>query len=311
MTIIPTITEIHRREFVVDLTQADVDRLIADAVRAACGLDADHEVEIDDSGERIRVTAVEIIEQAQTRPAEAASPSAATLGHKNQTQALSGPQDRSLTLSGDDERPRSALGDMRPWTIEEDALVMELSNRGFTASGIGERIWRTTKAVEKRRARLRKEAMTAKPGDDENPQDQPQPQENKADEAGLPVAEAQPEAASIQVEKINTGPAQAVAPATGLDLTDQPAWFREINAHLNALGNKSPWTPGADVALVESLMRGAPAEVISDELGVDIAAFRARFVALTPGCVDNYGRRRVTIEDQQRLLQVLRARAGA
>ncbi|WP_444429779.1 hypothetical protein ACTTAM_15720 [Rhodobacter capsulatus] len=42
---------------------------------------------------------------------------------------------------------------------------------------------------------------------------------------------------------------------------------------------------------------------------MEVRTMRERFVQLTPDCVDRHGRRKVTVEDQARLLTVLRARA--
>lgn len=87
-----------------------------------------------------------------------------------------------------------------------------------------------------------------------------------------------------------------------------PAWFRAIDATLTALGYKGGFTPAIDLAIVECIAGQNSPEVVADELGMEVRTMRDRFVQLTPDCVDHKGRRKVTVEDQQRLLTVLRAR---
>lgn len=83
----------------------------------------------------------------------------------------------------------------------------------------------------------------------------------------------------------------------------KPAWWRQIEAHLNALGHVSPWTPALDLALVEGLAQGTPKNLLADQLGVEVSAIKQRFIALTPDGV--------TINAQAQLLEVLRAWAEA
>ncbi|ETD89932.1 hypothetical protein U713_07350 [Rhodobacter capsulatus YW2] len=89
----------------------------------------------------------------------------------------------------------------------------------------------------------------------------------------------------------------------------RPAWFREIDATLTAIGYRGGFTPAIDLAIVECIAGQDAPEVVADELGMEVRTMRDRFVQLTPDCVDRHGRRKVTVEDQQRLLEVLRARA--
>lgn len=134
----------------------------------------------------------------------------------------------------------------------------------------------------------------------------PEAPASPADEGPEPVAQVLPEEAPV------AGGAPNVAPAAApFSNAPRPAWWREIEAVLNALGHKAPWTPELDLALVQGLTSGTPIEVLADELGVERAAIRARFVAMTPGCVDRRGARSVSFEAQQHLIEVLRDRAGA
>ncbi|ETD02902.1 hypothetical protein U717_04320 [Rhodobacter capsulatus R121] len=93
------------------------------------------------------------------------------------------------------------------------------------------------------------------------------------------------------------------------DTAPRPAWFREIDATLTAIGYRGGFTPAIDLAIVECIAGQNAPEVVADELGMEVRTMRERFVQLTPDCVDRHGRRKVTVEDQARLLTVLRARA--
>ena len=104
----------------------------------------------------------------------------------------------------------------------------------------------------------------------------------------------------IKVPAVATAPEKPVAIMA--DPT-KPAWWRALDAHLNALGYCDGWTKQFDLDLVEGLAAGKPPMLIADELGKEIGQVKGRFIALLPEAV--------TIEGQGRLLQVLRARAEA
>ncbi len=108
-----------------------------------------------------------------------------------------------------------------------------------------------------------------------------------------PVAAPKPEVAHA------VAPPAAVAPPFE---PGKPAWRRKIESYLDFIGNKAPWTAALDLALVEGLAKGVAKELLADQLGVEIGAIKARFIALTP---DGPG-----IEYQKNLLTVLRERAG-
>lgn len=99
-----------------------------------------------------------------------------------------------------------------------------------------------------------------------------------------------------------------VAASAATEAAPRPAWFREIDAMLTAIGYRGGFTPAIDLAIVECIAGQDAPEVVADELGMEVRTMRERFVQLTPDCVDRHGRRKVTVEDQQRLLTVLRAR---
>lgn len=110
-----------------------------------------------------------------------------------------------------------------------------------------------------------------------------------------PAATAEPAPASMPVPP-------------GSDAGKCPVWWQEIEANLNALGNKAPWTRHADLMLVEGLMAGRTLIEVADDIGVDAGAAKARFEVLTPTDQrDRHGRRLVSLDQQQQLLRVLRS----
>lgn len=90
------------------------------------------------------------------------------------------------------------------------------------------------------------------------------------------------------------------APKPVEDRIVRPAWWHEVEDLLKSIGNKGGWTPARDLELVESLSNGAPAPLVADQLGVEVGAVKARFIALTPDGS--------SWDIQSRLIQVLRAK---
>lgn len=77
------------------------------------------------------------------------------------------------------------------------------------------------------------------------------------------------------------------------------------DAHLEAVGNDAPWTAQADLALVESLMRGDGVTFVADKMKIDLSHARDRWKALY-----NHGGE-VSFENQGKLLAAIRRRIGA
>jgi hypothetical protein len=71
------------------------------------------------------------------------------------------------------------------------------------------------------------------------------------------------------------------APVAGGDLTNLSHAQKLVLAHLRALGNKPPFDPATDLALVEALATGAKTPEVAADLGLDTQAVIARFAALT------------------------------
>lgn len=93
------------------------------------------------------------------------------------------------------------------------------------------------------------------------------------------------------------------------DLSDKPRWWRETNARLAGLGYAEPHTALSDYDLVRTLSMGCRLTVCALLLDMDVPTLRKRWDALTDPMRDEDGR--LSFEAQQRLLQVLRHRAGA
>lgn len=103
------------------------------------------------------------------------------------------------------------------------------------------------------------------------------------------------------VEKAPVQAAETPAPAP-TSAAEAPAWFRKIAAHLNAVGNKAPWSPKNDLALAEAVDRGDDWSLIADALGIERGDVRKRWVQLTPD-----GQNKGQITD---LIAVLKSRIG-
>jgi hypothetical protein len=89
----------------------------------------------------------------------------------------------------------------------------------------------------------------------------------------------------------------------------EPVWHAPIDRHLTTLGYSGGWSAGLDLDLVEGLSKGIKLGMLATDLGLDTSALKSRFTALTACVRDDFGM--MTIEQQKRLLTVLRSRAPA
>lgn len=207
------------------------------------------------------------------------------------------PKDAEGVASGHDEA--SGPGDAGPgptkplpplWTEEEDQKAIEMKIAGHTAREIAEALGRPVAGTGFRLSKKLKGRI----------KDAEQAQKRKNSEtAGKPEKVDSEAAGQGGAEGAEDAPAPKPAPAFD---TSSPLWFRQIDAVLNCIGYKAPWSPELDLALVEGLAKGTPKPVLADELGVEAGDIKQRFFVLTPDG-------RPTVEEQQRLLQVLRHRA--
>lgn len=82
----------------------------------------------------------------------------------------------------------------------------------------------------------------------------------------------------------------------------RPHWWGEIEARLADLGNDGPWTPSADLMLIERMVRGEAHRTLATRLRVTVPAMLARFDAIWPPQSRGGG--------PARLIEVLSARAA-
>lgn len=99
-----------------------------------------------------------------------------------------------------------------------------------------------------------------------------------------------------------------IAPAPAFDPVP-PAWWREAQNNLNALGYRRPFTATFDLQLVEELQRGTRLDVLAADTMISALDLKNRWRALL-SCVGTSEGTKPTLEEQQRLLQILRHRAG-
>ncbi|MDD8022443.1 MAG: hypothetical protein PHX82_04980 [Paracoccaceae bacterium] len=207
-----------------------------------------------------------------------------------------------------------------PWTEAECRNAKRWRAEGLTARMIAERLGRPLAATQVKLSSLKDSPAAAKA---KAPQKVPAAPATKfeakndkstmlgGERGGLQLhvlAEKAPVQAAVSAGAPSAGPAAEAKPAPVAPITaraptetTRPGWWVELNAQLNALGYRDGWSVARDLELVEGLASGSPAALVADQLGVEVGALKARFIALTPDGV--------TIEGQTRLLQVLRDRA--
>ncbi|MEH6776267.1 MAG: hypothetical protein V7668_20250, partial [Cereibacter changlensis] len=100
-----------------------------------------------------------------------------------------------------------------------------------------------------------------------------------------------------------------VSAAVTAEKQAEPVWHAPIDRHLTTLGYSGGWSAGLDLDLVEGLSKGIKLGMLATDLGLDTSALKSRFTALTACVRDDFGM--MTIEQQKRLLTVLRSRAPA
>lgn len=163
------------------------------------------------------------------------------------------------------------------WSAGEILTAKKMLRAGRTGREIATELQRTLSSVSFKCSKLRKglDAKTPNPAAAGS-----KPSDPAAPAPGASAPVSPPEAAP--------GP--------------RPRSERELQARLDRLGNPDPWTPQADLQLVEGLARGGIAAA-ADTLRLTKDDCRERFKALHPGAL--------TIEGQAELLKVLRSRASA
>jgi len=123
---------------------------------------------------------------------------------------------------------------------------------------------------------------------------------------GIPLAAQHVTVTEEPHQEAEPNPAAPTATAS-----ERPLWWVAIEAELEQIGYSAGWTAECDLWLVEAFANGTPIEATCDALGVDAKTARARFITLTPNCVNSRGARSVTPDRSNKLIHVLRARAAA
>lgn len=210
----------------------------------------------------------------------------------------------SLFVARFSAQSRGATG--LPWTEEEVARAKDLLRQGKPASAIADDLGRPRPGTEQKLKALRKE-MLAEEAARATPEagNSPDPAEPKVSAKAVAAPVPSPVVAPVAAPApAKPDPAPVAAPAPIEERVIRPAWWQEIEDLLKSIGSKGGWTPAMDLELVEALTRGGVQwPVLADQLGVEIGAARARFIALTPDGA--------TAERQARLIQVLRAKVDA
>lgn len=162
------------------------------------------------------------------------------------------------------------------------------------------------------------EVVVEMPGGDQGGLQQHRPAEQDPVQAveavkqdAAPTAEARPEVDAPKAAAVAPPAPAPVAPAakpTGLGRPPEDASgeVRRIWVELNALGYRGGWDADLDQELVEMLVQGVKTGQVALDLGMDTAAIKARWVALTNSILDAKGR--VTIDGQKHLLEALKLR---
>ena len=144
------------------------------------------------------------------------------------------------------------------------------------------------------------------------PQAEPEAAARDLNEAAAASSDGQgPEDAAGEIpppEEAAPSAPPAEAPARAAAPEPPPSWWRPLNARLDEIGNPPPFTREADLALTDALFRGNGIEDIAHDMVIRAIDIRARWRDLRSAATDDDGRP-MTLDEQQRLLKVLRARA--
>jgi len=179
------------------------------------------------------------------------------------------------------------------WTEDEDARAIEMSVAGMSTKVIANTLGRPVEGTKFRlNVKLRDRISAAKRAAAAPLQVDPAPAP-----ADAPVARPEP-----RPEPRPPAPATLKPSVHAFDAS-RPLWWRQIEAVLDSIGHKAPWTPALDLELIEELARGRKLAEIAADMRIDPAKVKDRFFTLNPAG-------RPSLVDQERLLQVLRARAA-
>jgi len=256
-------------------------------------------------------------EQAAPEPARAGErPAASSLPKTGGTVLIAETQPPVSTVERAAGVKLSPLG--VSWREEEDAALIEAlaqnevslaATKREVMQGLAEKLGRTYRAVDNRadrtndriqkRAREIRDALrkAAEPGPAPAAVEEPPPM--------VPVAEAAARVVECVVAQ------RVVAPEASADRrrecpSDLTGAERTIWKALDAIGYRDGFDADLDVDVAETFARGAKADAVALDLGVDSAALVKRYKAITACIRDD--KDRIRIELQPKLLAVLRRR---
>lgn len=155
-----------------------------------------------------------------------------------------------------------------PWSGDELRELERLLGAGKTVMEIAAALNRSPQGVGAQVGRLKGRAT--------RPADVPPAPETEPEPTPAPEVPAFLVSQSVQPKPVRAADRRAAVP-------ESTAWNRHIvRTRLDGLGNVAPWTPEADLALVEGLMRGDGMSGTSEKLGIARAECVARWNDLCP-----------------------------
>lgn len=194
------------------------------------------------------------------------------------------PEPAPAEVPAEDAKPAYKSG---PWTASEEGLALRMDEAGRSTSEIAAALQRAVPAVFNKVKFLKKE------------------ESERTAERNRQASESPVLAESEQRPSEDPATEGASQPSSGFDLYVQLDQLK-IPEHtherrLRAIGYPSPWTPAADLALIEGLTAGRKLPTVATQLGIDQELVRKRFKALLP---------EPSWDAQTHLVAVLRARAA-
>lgn len=195
------------------------------------------------------------------------------------------------------------------WTEEDDRRAIEMAVAGARAQEIAAALGRPASGTAFRLSRILKARIEAAKAAAKGA---PEPERAEHEDGAAVDAprDARPHAAVADgsAAAAPSAAAGSMSPAPAFD-PGRPAWWKAAEANLNALGWRPPFTGLVDLQLVEELQRGAKIDVLAADMLIDAVSLKNRWRALL-SAMDVPDGTRPSIEDQARLLRILRHRAG-
>lgn len=205
------------------------------------------------------------------------------------------------------------------WTREEDRKAVDMRIAGHSPGIIAAALGRPVAGTEFRLRTVLKPRLEDARRAVEHGSVKVHPDKEVALEPPVPGAapaeEAAPKAGAAAVEETAEGGVTAASPSA-VDIPapappfdpSRPGWWRAANSILNALGYRRPFSAQGDLQLVEDLLKGMSIDVIAADMLISAVDLKNRWRALLSAVGVPEGSR-PKIDEQQQLLEILRARA--